>query len=116
MSQPLKAYPWGFGENIIESSEGMDLRDWFAGKAMSRTLAEMGEDDAYPGILAIAGDAYRMADAMMEAREHERCPSCHQAIDPCVCYCGTNKDDHESQREGHLFVALGCDCYRAKQE
>jgi hypothetical protein len=51
-------------------SEGMDLRDYFAAKAMQGILATDPEDqDHEDGLLAIAIVSYKMADAMIEARE-----------------------------------------------
>jgi hypothetical protein len=58
-------------------SEGMELRDYFAAKAMQGLIPQVREmfmdgtledwhDDAIP---EIAKDAYKMADAMMEARK-----------------------------------------------
>jgi hypothetical protein len=49
---------------------GMDLRDYFAAKAMQGILATDPEDqDHEDGLLAIAIVSYKMADAMMKARE-----------------------------------------------
>jgi hypothetical protein len=49
-----------------EIQEGMDLRDYFAAKAMqsfiNETIYEYKNDEV------IAKDAYKMADAMMKAR------------------------------------------------
>ena len=50
------------------TNDGMTLRDYFAAKAMqgiSTNLATLRE----PNWLAMAEDAYKMADAMMKARE-----------------------------------------------
>jgi len=44
---------------------GMDLRDYFAAKAMQGLLAE----GPVSGISNLTRDAYRVADAMMKARE-----------------------------------------------
>ena len=50
--------------------EGMDLRDYFAAKAMQGILATDPEDqDHEDGLLAIAIVSYKIADAMMEARK-----------------------------------------------
>lgn len=49
--------------------EGMELRDYFAAKAMQGFIGKLliiGYDEA-----VIAKDAYKMADAMMEARNNE---------------------------------------------
>jgi hypothetical protein len=62
----MKAFPttkpldsWG------DPNAGMDLRDYFAAKAMQGFLTESG--DVVFDSLAI--DSYRVADAMMEARK-----------------------------------------------
>ena len=51
---------------------GMDLRDYFAAKAMQAILSS----DKYVGLIGVnryeqrtAEDAYKMADAMMKARQ-----------------------------------------------
>lgn len=47
--------------------EGMDLRDYFAAKAMQGLLTTVKDEEwQYDEVAAIA---YEMADAMMEARE-----------------------------------------------
>jgi hypothetical protein len=46
--------------------QGMTLRDWFAGQALAGLLRD--GIDIY-GIDATANDAYKMADAMLRARE-----------------------------------------------
>ena len=48
---------------IIYCSEGVTLRDWFAGQALSR--ATIGAGGSAP---AIAARAYFIADAMLAAR------------------------------------------------
>jgi hypothetical protein len=45
------------------SCDGMTLRDYFAAKALPFLMA------AYEDMDAIAGVAYKMADAMLKARE-----------------------------------------------
>ena len=56
----MKAFP-------NNRSEGMDLRDYFAAKAMQADLTN------YDGAnwRRVAVQAYQMADAMMEAREKQ---------------------------------------------
>ena len=52
----------------FESFDGMSLRDWFAGQAVSGSVAYANfheSDDARTA----AEYAYRVADAMLEARE-----------------------------------------------
>lgn len=57
---------WQYG------NEGMDLRDYFAGKAMSAFLTSVGVVSGIaPSNEDLARYAYQMADAMMEAREQE---------------------------------------------
>lgn len=53
----------------VAVSHGMSLRDWFAGMAAQGMLANPdfnGASDA-----AVAGFAYRLADAMIEGRERK---------------------------------------------
>jgi len=57
----MKAFP-------THREEGMDLRDYFAAKAMQGILATDPEDHE-DGLLSIAIVSYKMADAMMEARK-----------------------------------------------
>jgi hypothetical protein len=58
----MKAFP-------NHRTEGMTLRDYFAAKAMQGILATDPEDqDHEDGLLAIAIVSYKMADAMMKAR------------------------------------------------
>ena len=45
---------------------GMTLRDYFAAKAMQSMCYEVSRYDQF---LAVAKDAYKMADAMLEARK-----------------------------------------------
>jgi hypothetical protein len=47
--------------------EGMTLRDYFAAKAMQAYLPDAMEHNATEGELALM--AYKMADAMLKARE-----------------------------------------------
>jgi len=59
----MKAFP---SEQWFEKEEGMDLRDYFAAKAMAALMMGcfVGELDAI-----VAKAAYETADAMMEARK-----------------------------------------------
>ena len=68
----MKAFP----NNTHDGVEwGMDLRDYFAAKAMQGLLANthMGDsalhDNAEEWLSDITGTAYEMADAMMKARD-----------------------------------------------
>lgn len=64
----MKAFP----KNIYDSTkpdgyhDGMDLRDYFAAKAL---VAIGCFEDNSKGIAKLAKDAYKLADAMMKARE-----------------------------------------------
>jgi len=60
----MKAFPINStdGENFYTNT-GMDLRDYFAAKAMQTMLSW--ED---VGSFNVSAEAYMMADAMMEAR------------------------------------------------
>jgi hypothetical protein len=55
----MKAFP-------THKEEGMDLRDYFAAKAMQGMMADHTRDN-YPE--EIAEHAYKIADAMMKARD-----------------------------------------------
>jgi hypothetical protein len=57
----MKAFPTT--GNFTEEHNGMDLRDYFAAKAMQAMLAW---EDA--GNFNVSKEAYMMADAMIEAR------------------------------------------------
>jgi hypothetical protein len=62
----MKAFPQG-----TVNSGGMDLRDYFAAKAMQGICA--GRDEAgtlvHHGYDWIASESYKIADSMMKARE-----------------------------------------------
>ena len=60
------------GHSANENPQGMTLRDYFAAKAMQGIL----NSDRYVGLIGVnryeqrtAEDAYKMADAMLKARE-----------------------------------------------
>jgi hypothetical protein len=53
------------GHSANENPQGMTLRDYFAAKALQRLLTSDDVDISYATALV----CYRMADAMMEARE-----------------------------------------------
>ena len=61
----MKAFPWKESD-IATWDNGMDLRDYFAAKAMQTMLTW---DDF--GSLNVSKEAYMMADAMMEARNDQ---------------------------------------------
>ena len=48
---------------------GMTLRDYFAAKAMQALVMDGLKRDGSATVPNVAKDAYRMADAMLEARE-----------------------------------------------
>jgi hypothetical protein len=67
----MKAFPssepiYGDGVIGVKENKGMDLRDWFAGKALTGLLTEA-SGDYEDG--AVAELAYNLADEMMKARE-----------------------------------------------
>lgn len=72
----MKAFPWSIdnGESV-RGEKGMDLRDYFAAKAMNGLLeskiimeiCEMETNGDLPEIVATM--AYNMADEMMKARK-----------------------------------------------
>ena len=69
----MKAYPFTHRHpttGVTSSSEGMDLRDYFAAQAMQATVQALIARDIYPPTdMDVANNAYRIADAMMLARE-----------------------------------------------
>jgi hypothetical protein len=60
----MKAFPLK-AVNKFDDSEGMELRDYFAAKAMQADLTNYDGADWR----RVAVQAYQMADAMMKARE-----------------------------------------------
>lgn len=48
-------------------SEGMSLRDWFAGQALLFLIEGLGDDGITPE--CVAATSYEMADAMLAARD-----------------------------------------------
>jgi hypothetical protein len=50
----------------VNDQEGMTLRDYFAAKAMQAMCEEVSRYDQFD---SCAKDAYKLADAMMEARK-----------------------------------------------
>jgi len=53
----------------IHNLEGISIRDYFAAKAMQGELASQSPENEYTNLDAIAALSYRMADAMLKARE-----------------------------------------------
>jgi hypothetical protein len=62
----MKAFPKPASIELGEPQKGMDLRDYFAAKAMQGFAAD---PDWQSGADKAAETAYRWADAMMKARE-----------------------------------------------
>lgn len=67
MSKPdnPKAFPGVAHFTGATHSEGMSLRDWFAGQALS----SIGAVEGYADHAALAADVYAVADAMLAQRE-----------------------------------------------
>ena len=57
-----------FPTPLFESDEGMTLRDYFAAKAMQGVLAS-GNLPKFTPDLDVAECSYRLADAMLKARQ-----------------------------------------------
>ena len=71
---PRSGNEWDSMELVPAKAEnGMSLRDYFAAKAMQSLIsldwAETEADTCPTARRCIAGDAYEMADAMLEARK-----------------------------------------------
>ena len=70
----MKAFPTtyrNYDENISHDCTGMDLRDYFAAKAMQAIIGKSGDASLNIDEIDnwIGSYAYVVADAMMEARE-----------------------------------------------
>jgi hypothetical protein len=63
MKNNTPAFPNEGGAGNLWNDKGMTLRDYFAAKALPFLMS------AYEDMDAIAGVAYKMADAMLKARE-----------------------------------------------
>jgi hypothetical protein len=59
--------PWLAKENPVDT--GMDLRDYFAAKAMQAIITNEKTENMHPDAHSVAQDAYVLANAMMEARK-----------------------------------------------
>jgi len=69
----MKAFPssepiYGDGVIGVKENKGMDLRDWFAGKAMEQVRFQYTADSKNIQVID-AEFCYMVADAMMKARE-----------------------------------------------
>ena len=58
---------WTQDGNLVPSSQGMTMRDYFAAKAMVQILDDT-KDDLSFDYSEVAKYAYKVADAMLEAR------------------------------------------------
>ena len=65
--QTTPAFPQPTGINLFYS--GMTLRDYFAAKAMQNFRDQIGSQSDQEWFDKVAEGAYRMADAMLRARE-----------------------------------------------
>lgn len=66
------------------------------------------------GQCAVSEETLReqLAEAQKEIESlRARCAGCGAAIDPDTCGCG---DSRSAGHDGHFFVPMGCDCYRAE--
>jgi hypothetical protein len=78
MSAPINdggpAFPYGQKNFTERSSEGMTLRDYFAGQALIGQLAFSPPDPfkKYRQPKEVAAACYRFADAMLAAREGKK--------------------------------------------
>lgn len=60
-------YPRSVGHCFAE--QGLSIRDWFAGQALSALVRQFAEPaDAAGNAVGLAEDAYRLADAMLAER------------------------------------------------
>ena len=70
----MKAYPFTHRHpttGVTTSSEGMDLRDYFAARALQNFRDQIGSQSDQEWFDQMAEGAYRMADAMMKARSKQ---------------------------------------------
>lgn len=66
--QDMPAFPCGRDVTLDQfaPTSGLTIRDYFAAKAMQAMCDEVSRYDKF---LTVAKDAYKMADAMLEARQ-----------------------------------------------
>lgn len=62
----MKAFPTAADNGHSDNQDGMDLRDYFAAKAMQAMLTE-----SIHGVEGVAKWSYEVADAMMKARQND---------------------------------------------
>ena len=70
----MKAFPWSIDNGLsVKGENGMDLRDYFAAKAMQASIPHImkaiANDLATPK--DVVNSAYQWADLMMKAREEK---------------------------------------------
>lgn len=63
------AFPESGARGQASSGEGMNLRDYFAAKAMEALLSRLPRSITPQECIVVAEDAYFMADHMLKARE-----------------------------------------------
>lgn len=68
MTHPPKAFPF---KGVYWSTSGMDLRDWFAGQALTGSVAAMMADHSIAWPDEWSHLAYKIADAMMAERNRK---------------------------------------------
>ena len=74
---PFFAAAYNVGESVLtvpdpkDFQQGMSLRDWFAGMALQGIIADSGWEpiEREEGIMPVSEVAYRLADAMLTARQ-----------------------------------------------
>jgi hypothetical protein len=64
----MNAFPIAIPENCDGYEDGMTLRDWFAGQAINGLVTAFYSVEETIAYKDIAPQAYRIADAMLEAR------------------------------------------------
>ena len=71
----MKAFPYFYRHptsGLSVTSDGMDLRDWFAGLAMQALISSWILRGEYPETDSVVAEhAYQMADNMIEQREKQ---------------------------------------------
>ena len=66
---PAVPHEYKYGDGTANRHDGMTLRDYFAAKAMQGELASQSPENEYTNMEALAVLSYRVADAMLKARE-----------------------------------------------
>jgi len=66
---PSHTRKWDDATKEYQQDEGMTLRDYFAAKAMQNFRDQIGSQSGQEWFGQIAQGAYRMADAMLKARQ-----------------------------------------------